>query len=483
MHHQPPTHRRHDVHPGRTRPARLRLAAIACAVLTVAPVGVIGAVALPAAAAAAPAAAAGSATTVTLTFDDSDADQLGFAQTMSGKGLVGTFYTVSGYVDAPGYLTKANLYGIAQAGNEIAGHTVTHPDLATLSDAESQRQICNDRATLTSWGFAMTSFAYPFASASAATEKVAKGCGYNSARGLGDIESRFGCTGCGYAETVPPADLFYTKALDEVDSTWTMADLQSTVVNAETNGGGWVQLTFHHMCTGCDPLAITPALFDQFTTWLAGRAATTGTVVRTVQQVLGGAAKPLVAAPVVPAPAPGVNGIHNPSLETTGITALPQCWMAGGYGSNTPSFTTTTTTAAAHTGSRAETLTVSGYTSGDAKLLPTLDLGECAPTVTPGHTYSLRTWYHASSVTQFAVYLRNSIGTWSYWTSSPWYAPATAWAEAVWAAPAIPAGATGISFGLNLFTNGTLSTDDYGLYDTTGAPASPGVAAHTARAG
>lgn len=474
MHHQPPDYRRRYANPGPTRRAHLRLAALACAVLTVVPVGLV---ALPATAAA----AATPPTLVTLTFDDSNVDQLGAAQTMSGKGLVGTFYTVSGFVDAPGYLTQANLHTIAAAGNEIAGHTVTHPDLATLSNAESQRQICNDRATLTSWGFAVTSFAYPFASASAANEQVAQGCGYNSARGLGDVESRFGCTGCGYAETLPPDDFYYTKALDEVDSTWTMADLQSTVVNAENNGGGWVQLTFHHVCTGCDALSVTPALFDQFTTWLAGRAATTNTVVRTVQQVLGGAAKPLVAAPVVPAPAPGVNGIHNPSLETAGTTTLPQCWTAGGYGTNTPSFTTTTTTAAAHTGSKAETLTVSGYASGDAKLLPTLDLGECAPTVTPGHTYSLRTWYRASSVTQFAVYLRNSIGTWSYWTSSPWYAPATGWTAAVWAAPAIPAGATGISFGLNVFTNGTLSTDDYELYDTTGAPAAPGVAAHTAR--
>ena len=50
--------------------------------------------------------------------------------------------------------------------------------------------------------------------------------------------------------------------------------------------------------------------------------------------------------------------------------------MAGGYGTNTPTFRTTTSAAKAHSGTRAERLTVSGYASGDAKLLPTLDLGE-----------------------------------------------------------------------------------------------------------
>ncbi|MBG6181149.1 hypothetical protein IWX62_002360 [Arthrobacter sp. CAN_A1] len=34
----------------------------------------------------------------------------------------------------------------------------------------------------------------------------------------------------------------------------------------------------------------------------------------------------------------------------------------------------------------------------------------------------------------------------------------------------MPAGATAVSFGLSLFSNGTLTTDDYAMYDTVGAP-------------
>lgn len=448
--------------PNRPGGRRRRPLALTCAVL--------GALLTTAVALPGTAAAATPATTVTLSFDDSNADQVPAAQVMSSKGLAGTFYTVSGYVDAPGYQTLAEVHTLADAGHEIAGHTVNHPDLTTLAQAESQRQVCNDRATLTGWGFTVTDFAYPFAAATNATEQIVKGCGYNSARGLGDIQTRFGCDGCPVAETVPPDDPYYTKAPDEVDSTWTLADLEATVTAAENGGGGWVELSFHHVCDGCDSLSISPALFDQFTTWLAARAATTGTVVRTVAQVLGGAVKPLVVAPVVPPPAPGVNGVKNPSLETTGPTSLPDCWMAGGYGVNTATLTTTGTAAAAHTGTKAEQLVMSGYSSGDAKLLPSIDLGACAPSAAVGHTYSLRAWYRSSTVTQVEVYLRNKVGTWSYWTASPWYPAATPWTKAVWTTPAIPAGATAISFGLNLFGNGTLVTDDYGLYDTVGAP-------------
>ena len=75
-----------------------------------------------------------------------------------------------------------------------------------------------------------------------------------------------------------------------------------------------------------------------------------------------------------------------------------------------------------------------------------------------------------TTVTQFAVYYRNSAGTWVYWTSSPWFAAAGSYTQAAFTTPALPAGATAISFGLNLFRNGTLVTDDYAMYDTIGAP-------------
>ena len=414
---------------------------------------------------AAPAAQAAEPTIVSLTFDDGNADQLNAAQILNANGLKGTFYITSGFTDRPDYMTVANLQGLAAAGHEIGGHSVTHPDLITLPTDEAARQICNDRVNLTNWGFQVTSFAYPFASQNAAMETVAQNCGYNSARGLGDIKTRFSCPDCDLAETVPPGNAFNTAAPDQVENTWTLADLQTSVTQAESVGG-WIQLTFHHIgASSTDPLNITPALFEQFVVWLKSRPATT--TVQTVHQAVGGTVKPAISGPAVPAQPAGGNLVQNPSLETLS-NGVPQCWQAGGYGTNTPSFATTSP---GRTGSRAETLVMAGYVDGDAKWLPSLDLGGCSPSATPGHTYKLGAWYKSTAATQFAVYYRTGLGAWQYWTSSPWFAAATTYQKASWTSPALPAGATGISFGLNLFSNGTLTTDDYELFDVASAPA------------
>ncbi len=457
--------------------ARVAVAALAATAALSGPVltsAVPASAAVPGAAtgAAAPAAVAKPQTVISLTFDDGNANQQAAADLMNAKGMKGTFYIVSGFVGANGYFTRAGLDALKASGHEIGGHTVNHPDLATLPATEVSRQICNDRSTLMSWGYTVTSFAYPFASSVPANETAAKNCGYNSARMLGDLRSRFGCTDCSYTESIPPSKPFYLKALDQVDNTWTLADLKASVTNAEKTGG-WVPLTFHNVCaSGCD-LNVTPTVFSQFLTWLAPRAASNNTVVKTVGQVVGGTVKPAVAGPVTAPAGPGVNAVVNPSLETAGVNGMPSCWMTGGYGSNTPVITTKSP---ARTGSVAGYVTVSNYVDGDAKLLPAFDLGACTPTVVTGHTYSMRAWYTSTVPTQFAIYLRTTAGVWQYWTSSPWFAANPVFSEAVFTTAAIPAGYTGISFGLNVFGNGTLETDDYSLYDSVGAPA-PTVAA------
>jgi peptidoglycan/xylan/chitin deacetylase (PgdA/CDA1 family) len=129
-------------------------------------------------AAGVPAAVAAAPTVVTLTFDDGTADQLNAAQILNDSGLKGTFFIPSGAVGTPNYLTLANLQGLAAAGHEIAGHTVTHPDLTTLTSDQATRQICNDRVNLTNWGFRVTNIAYPFAGENATIEAIVKNCGY-----------------------------------------------------------------------------------------------------------------------------------------------------------------------------------------------------------------------------------------------------------------------------------------------------------------
>ncbi|WP_345038853.1 polysaccharide deacetylase family protein [Arthrobacter methylotrophus] len=434
-----------------------------------------------------PAQAAG-ALVVTLTFDDANADQVAAANYLNSKGMMGTFFLPSGYLNAtdpnggpPPYMTTAQALALQSAGNEIAGHTVTHPDLAQMDANEVARQVCNDRVNLTNMGFRVTNFAYPFASATPAVEQTVANCGYNSARGLGDLKSKAAPTLTEVAEPlpVPAADLYFTKAPDEVDNTWAVADMQAVVTQAEA-GGGWVQLTFHHFDSTTDPLSVTTANFHSYVDWLATEQTAGRIVVKTVRQVMAAqfpdpsnsaldVNKPLVNGPAAPPPITVGNLLQNPSLETAGPVAsgLPYCWAIGSYGTQTSTFTSVSP---GHTGNVAEQMVTTGYVDGDAKLLPTLDLGQCAPSATPGHTYQMSAWYKSTAPTQFELYYRTGLGTWTYWTASPNFVAATAWTQATWTSPAVPAGASAISLGLNLLSNGTLVTDDYGLYDSSAVP-------------
>jgi peptidoglycan/xylan/chitin deacetylase (PgdA/CDA1 family) len=402
-------------------------------------------------------------TVVTFTFDDGNADTVAAASVLNAAGMHGTYYTNSGTIGLPGYQTRSDLSALLAAGNEIAGHTVSHPDLTTLSSDAAKRQICLDRDTLLGWGFPVQNFAYPFAATNASVDALAQACGYNSARNLGDIQSKFGCAGCPFAESIPPVKPYELAALDEVDATWTLADLESTVTNAQSNGGGWVILTFHHLCdSGCDSLAVTPALFSQFVSWLSTQSAN-NTAVETVAQVIGGTTQPAVVVP----PATSSASVTNPSFETTNTTTnLPDCWAQAGFGTNTATYDTVSP---GHTGNVAARLTMSAYTDGDSKVMPLLDLGTCAPSAIAGASYQLSAWYTSTANTQFEVYLRTTTGGWVYWDASPYFAPATAWSPATWVTQPVPAGYDGIDFGLTLFSLGTLVTDDYSLTSVAAA--------------
>jgi peptidoglycan/xylan/chitin deacetylase (PgdA/CDA1 family) len=413
---------------------------------------------------------------VTFTFDDGAADQLLGQQLLERYGMAGTFYINSSFIGMPGYMTRANLDQLKARGHEIGGHTVSHQDLPTLSADEQNRQICQDRNTLLSWGYAATSFAYPFAEFDAVTKAAAQQCGYNSARAVGDLVSPFSCSDCAPAETVPPADRYEVKTPDGVESNWTLAHLQALVFRAEQTGG-WLPFNLHHICTtGCPVESISPVTFERFLAWLRPRSTPSiNTTVRTVQQVLGGAVKPAVTPAAAPAPgAPGVNTVRNASLETAGTVFpnVPACFTSAGFGTNTATVSRVTD---AHTGSFASHIAMTSRTDGDAKIIPTFDLGQCSSQVAQGRTYEVSAWFKSNVQTFFTLYKRNAIGQWNYWTQSPRIAPSATWTQATWVAPAPPVDAVAASFGLTIDSVGALTVDDYGFADTTPVAAPPGV--------
>jgi hypothetical protein len=404
-------------------------------------------------------------TVVSIEFDDGIANQIQADSALSAHDMHGTFFIPDGLVGSPGYMTWSQIHTLASDGNEIGGHTISHPHLASLEVSEQQREVCNDRVRLLNQGFAVTDFAYPFASHDATIEAVVAHCGYNSGRIGSGVGLASDCAQCVVAESIPPTDPYATRTPFDPTSSTPLSTIEGYVTNAEQNGGGWVQLTFHNLCDGCDQYAITPADFNSLLDWLAGRAAA-GTVVQTVTQVIGGPLQPAVLGPPAPPPS-GPELVSNPSLESNDSGGgVAECFQLGGYGVNNRA---TARTADAHTGLVGVQLSVSGYVSGDAKVLTRMDGGSCTPALNAGTRYRISAWYKSSAATQFVLYVRDALGDWSYWSTSAPLAAAGDWTQATWMTPPLPAGDTGISFGLSLATNGTLTTDDYSM----GAIASP----------
>ncbi|WP_181064491.1 polysaccharide deacetylase family protein [Pseudoclavibacter sp. AY1F1] len=391
---------------------------------------------------------------VTLAFDDGTIDQLLGAEILDRHGLDGTFYVQSGAVDTEGYLSASDLLRLKNAGHEIGSHTTSHVDLSSVSKGEAIRQACTDRANLADLGFITTSFAYPYAGFSDSARAAVEECGFNSARLLGDLRSPAGCTDCPPAESIPPLDPFVLRAPAQVEQTWTLDDLKGLVGQVQNAGIGWMPITFHQVCetAGCSTIGVTTEILETFASYLQTEVAAGRIEVRTTDSVIGGVAKPVRYGDWDPGQtATNGNRVVNPGLDSWPAGAsTPTCWETNSWGTHTAEFTRVDS-------GMKMVVDVSNYESGSSSLMQKFDLGECAPAAEPGASYELSATHTSTVDTQFAVYVRDARGSWRYWVSSPWFDPSPASSEAKWTTPALPADATAMSFGLTVFSNGSLT--------------------------
>jgi hypothetical protein len=153
--------------------------------------------------------------------------------------------------------------------------------------------------------------------------------------------------------------------------------------------------------------------------------------------------------------------ISNPSLEADASgDKVPDCWMFGSYGTNTPVYTRVSD---AHTGSFAEMLQITAFTSGDRKLVTSQNDLTCAPGAKPGVTNTVSVWYKSDHPVALMAFYQDSAGVWHYWSESAGLASSPSWTKGTWTTPATPAGAVRLSVGLALESAGTVTMDDFGL--------------------
>ncbi|WP_049829261.1 galactose oxidase early set domain-containing protein [Arthrobacter sp. RIT-PI-e] len=163
------------------------------------------------------------------------------------------------------------------------------------------------------------------------------------------------------------------------------------------------------------------------------------------------------------------NGNH-----TTGAN-LPACWVDGSWGvhNRTAALSTTDVPAGSPAGTRSFAYTVTGYQSGDAKIMAS-DAAGCAPTVDPAAKYTLGVQYKSTVATNaIPLFTATSTGGWEYWTTLRPRPAATGWTSVSAELPALPAGTTRVSFGMAAVGNGTVMSTGWTLRPTTNTTTPP----------
>lgn len=124
---------------------------------------------------------------VSLTFDDGYTSFYNYGLPLLQKyGFKSTDYIISSMITSGNstYMTSAQVQSLYNAGEEIGSHTVTHPDLTTLSFAQMDAELQNSQATLQSLlGVPVKDFATPYGAANDQVITDAKKY-YNSVRGV-----------------------------------------------------------------------------------------------------------------------------------------------------------------------------------------------------------------------------------------------------------------------------------------------------------
>jgi len=132
---------------------------------------------------------------VMLTFDDGYEDAYRVVlPLLKAYGMTGTFFVTVNLVDKPGYITRAQVRALADAGMDVEAHAMDHiPMLGTLTG--QNYQMCKARDFLSAWtGTDVRHFAYPSGDYNDTSFVALQQCGYLSAykKAGGSVQSTNG---------------------------------------------------------------------------------------------------------------------------------------------------------------------------------------------------------------------------------------------------------------------------------------------------
>lgn len=120
---------------------------------------------------------------VVLTFDDGYDDAYEHAfRLLKARQMVGTFFVTTDFLERPGYLTWAQVQEMADAGMEIAAHSMNHADFTKIGPNELKRQLVEPKAILEEHlGQPVRFLAYPAGKYNPAVMAATRAAGYEAA--------------------------------------------------------------------------------------------------------------------------------------------------------------------------------------------------------------------------------------------------------------------------------------------------------------
>jgi peptidoglycan/xylan/chitin deacetylase (PgdA/CDA1 family) len=189
---------------------------------------------------------------VTIRWDDGVESQYTGAFPIHQKyGLHGTFYLISGKINNDDFfMTSSQILQLQAAGNQLGSHTVTHPHLTTLSDAQLQIELQQSQHDLQAmFGTSFQDFISPYGEYDDRVLAAIK----QYYRSHGSVEQ-------GY-NTKSNFDI-YDIRVQEVATATTPSQVAAWVQQAITDKT-WLVLMYHQVDNPSDPLSVSSANLDR----------------------------------------------------------------------------------------------------------------------------------------------------------------------------------------------------------------------------
>ena len=213
--------------------------------------------------------------TVSFTFDDGWLSAYNMLiPRLDKKGWKSTNFIITTYPDKPGYqsdyILSKHVKSLQDRCHEVASHTLTHPDLATLATAAWTSEITDPIAMLNAWGVAPHGIAPPFGSY---TPEI-----------LAAMSKRYP-----YMRTLHPDVNLPPYHLHELNghvltNISKNDELEELLTRAEQVDGGWIILVFHRAASDSPSDAyVRPDQFQGFVDLIAQH----GAKVESIGQHLG----------------------------------------------------------------------------------------------------------------------------------------------------------------------------------------------------